>query len=258
MRFWLTDLRKTALLHAIGSAAAIAYVAYSQRYIFVQSMTRLPWYLGATGIVGMAVLVLPLAFLIVLYRTNVILNISKRLRLVGLAAAGVVGIQFLRSFVIFVNSARLYIGPLSFQQSPLGPFLLYWSYNLIPAMLEFLFLVALARFRYTGGGSDRAEVRVLSRLAMAGAIVWSLILAGMVVSAIYLTSQYSSWREMAHQSGRGIESLPSLFMGYVGPFLQMAALLVPFYVVWKSLVIRQDGPVIAAGEERIEPAEEGE
>jgi hypothetical protein len=239
MKAWLTDLRKTALVAAIGMAASAAVVAVNRRDVWTAfETTNIPghWAIAFVliGVAALAVFAIPLTFMITLYRSGGLLRIGNGLRFLALAAA-VVNVAPTVSY--FVGWVRWFSAPTLFQSPTSSRSVIQGAIILISGITYILFLVALSRHRADANETSAPSDRILGHLAKIGIVVLGVILVGIVAAGIYTATQWSYFRDLALQQRRPLESVSSMLLERFQIWLQQAAIFVPFYIVRKSLVV---------------------
>ena len=229
MSAWLTDIRKTALVAAIAMVVGSVYALRTTLQTAPASLTRIPWFFfPLVGIVTILVAAIPLSFLVVLYRSNVELRISSNLRCLALFAAAATALDLLRYLLRWIQSLQF----LSQFQQPSARSVIAFTLTLLAEIAYILFLVAI--FRHTNNPllSDAHDGRLLRWVAKISVVFWSLVLVGILGAAIYVAVEY---QELSHQFGREMPSLGSELLERARIFLQMACLMVPPYIVHRSL-----------------------
>ncbi len=240
MRAWLTDLRKTALLAAIGFVAGIAPVInpayWSRQLAYWKSLLQHPGYanyaFAAMILVGLGYLALFLGFLIALGGGGVVPRIPARLRHLTWAVATVSAALWVVPWSgSILNPARL-VGLKSLEV------VIRLVVGLAGDITWVLFLVALARYRSDGERSESpgGPLRVFARV---GTITGGIILAGIVLGAVAFAFQYPSFKALAFENLRDIEPLGSVLLERLRFLLLFATQFAPFFVIDRSIAARR-------------------
>jgi hypothetical protein len=232
MSAWLTDIKKTALVAAIAMVSGSVYPLRGTLQTASASLTRIPWFFfPLLGIATILVAGIPLGFLFVLYRSKVELRISSNLRGLALFAASANALNLLWYLFRWIRSLKF----LSQFQQPSAGSVIALMLTLLTEVAYILFLIAIFRHTRNSLHSDTDDDRLLRWVAKISVAFWSLVLVGIVGAAIYWAVEYPYYRGLAHQFGREIPSLGSDLVERARIFLQMACLMVPPYIVHRSL-----------------------
>ena len=232
MGAWLTDIKKTALVAAVAMVIGSVYPLKATLQAASASLTRIPWFFfPLLGIATILVGGIPLGFLFVLYRSKVELRISSSLRDLALFAASANALNLLWYLFQWIRSLKFLS---QFQQLSAGS-VIALMLTLLAEVAYILFLIAIFRHTRNSLRSHTDEGRLHRRVARISVVFWSLVLVGIVGAAIYWVVEYPYYRGLAHQFGREIPSLGSELLERAWIFLQMANLMVPPYIVHKSL-----------------------
>jgi hypothetical protein len=236
MSAWLTDIRKTALVAAlasvVGSVLPLRTTLQTTLQTATATLTRIPWFFyPLLGIGTMFVAAVTLGFLIVLYRSKVELRIPSHLRHLALFAAAATALDLLWYLLRWVQSLQF----LSQFQQPSAGSVIAFILTLLAQVAYILFLVAIFRHTNNALRSHTDDDRFLRWVTKISVLFWSLVLVGIVGATIYVVFDYPYYLGLDHQVGSEIPSLGSEVLGRGRTFLQMACLMVPSYIVHRSL-----------------------
>jgi hypothetical protein len=170
------------------------------------------------------------------------LRISSNLRCLALFAAVATALDLLWYLFRWIQSLQF----LSQFQQPSAGSVIALTLTFPTEVAYILFLIAIFRHTRNSPRSDTDDDRLLRWVAKISVVFWSLVLVGILGAAIYVAVEY---QELAHQFGREMPSLGSELLERARIFLQMACLMVPPYIVHKSLRLNHgivDVPVKSA------------
>lgn len=232
MSAWLTDIRKTALVAAISALGPLAYPVGALPAI----LGRGPWFIDLPfALLFVLFIAIYIGFLVVLYRSDVPLRISKQLRYLALAAAAASSAYLLWHPI---RGLQLYWAQIQHPNAVSG----VRALDLLGAVADTLFLIAIFRHADESSASDTRHSGLLRRMATISVVFWSLGLIGIVAGAIYSMVEYPYFQGLARYYGRE-EFLPSLtsdLLGRARAFYLVAQLWVPPFIIYRSLRAKRE------------------
>lgn len=235
MKPWLTDIRKTALVAAVGTVVASAIPMRPAIQNLAATLMRVPWIIiPVLAFIGLLFAASTLGFLVALWHSNVQLRISRNLRCLALFAAGANALDWLWRLFRWVQ--------------------FYWTQSQRPTAISatatvldslgvaayILFLVAM--FRHAGDAtiSGTGNDRLLRQVARISVVYLGLVLAYFAVGVAYLMVQYTYFQELAFRNLREFPSLGSLLTEPARAILRFSLLWVPPFIIHRSLRVKRE------------------
>jgi hypothetical protein len=249
MGTWLTDIRKTALVALVAAVFGAAYPlgtfirtarsALANGSWFFFRVRDIPWYFFPMFALIFALMIFCVAasfgFPVALYRSKVELRISIRLRHLALLAASVSTLNLLWHLYPWLQFYWT-----QFPQRGAMASVTVFTFEQLSGVAYILFLIAIFRHPDESSVSDTRDGRLLRRFAKISVVFWSLVLVGVAVGAVSWAFEYPHFQELARQSGRQLPSLRSELSDRARYFLDAALLMVPPYIVHRSLRAKRE------------------
>jgi hypothetical protein len=244
-----TDIRETALIACVAAVLGVLMPSWNAAQTMFAIESIRPWSAPLIVLMCCFTAIMP-TFYFALYRNQGTLHFSKRMRLLSLTAAIILGIITAAELPRWIESFGSYWADIR---------LLDWNpgaeavsivagepgtYTQVAALLgEFSILayimLLIAFFRHAGkSDGDIPNSRMLAIMTKIALIAGGLVVAGCVVRLLFLPFVNSQIRDFAIQVGRMPPRLLTMMADTVRTLLVQACFFTAPYVVYRSRVRR--------------------
>jgi hypothetical protein len=252
LTFWLTDIRKAALIACVAMVLGVLIPAWDGARTMLAIESIGSWSIPLILLTYCVTAIMPV-FFFALYRNEGLLDFPKSLRVLSLAAAIVLGVITVAGLPQWIETLRSYWADIRTLDWTAGAEAVSivagepGTYTQVATLLGgfsnlayIMLLIALFKQAGKETDGDIPNSRMLAIMTKIAVIAWGLIVAGCVVRLLFLPFVNSQIRDLAIQVGRTPPRLGTMMVDAVRTLLSQACLFTAPHVVYRSRLRRTE------------------